>query len=90
MHCPSNVTIANGMIVSTYKDVCIYGLFRIPTLAELAFMQIQKMTSKKLEIEDKEYFSTQAVYEGGISEQELKKTLGMNDEVRLIPLIHRF
>lgn len=53
-------------------------------------MQIQKMTSKKLEIEDKEYFSTRSVYEGGISEQELKKMLGMNGQVRLIPLIHRF
>uniref|UniRef100_A0A914ENL3 Uncharacterized protein n=1 Tax=Acrobeloides nanus TaxID=290746 RepID=A0A914ENL3_9BILA len=84
------ILVYNQMIISVYKDVCMCGFFQVPKLSELAFIKIQKMKSRKFlaAFENDDCFEPRRVYEGGISEENLKKMIGMDSGKRLLPLIN--
>uniref|UniRef100_A0A914CDL4 Uncharacterized protein n=1 Tax=Acrobeloides nanus TaxID=290746 RepID=A0A914CDL4_9BILA len=78
------ILVTNEMAISVFQDICMYGFFRVPRLGELAFIKIQKMLSKKFKGDDCGRFEA---YKGGISEEGLKKMIGLDAGKSLLPLL---
>lgn len=76
------ICIKNETLFSIKNAIYMIGFFRVPKLSELAFIKIQKMMSAQVQAGCRNKFSA---YDGGITEEDLKKLIGLDSMKALLP-----